>query len=108
MATPARHRMRLTLVFAPGGKIEGDGIDDIAAFQIHGHFDLATSAAHWTKAYAGRHTVDYAGLYARPSICGDWTLYGLTGGFWIWPQGLDESTDAEESSGADLPVCARA
>lgn len=99
-----RHRMRLTLTFAPDGKIEGHGVDDIAPFHIHGQFDASTSAAHWKKAYVGRHTVQYAGLYVRPSICGDWTLAGFAGGFWIWPQGLDESNAEETPAEVELPL----
>ena len=51
----AKHPMTLTLRFTPDGVIEGDGLDDISPFAIHGSFDPATSAANWTKAYLGLH-----------------------------------------------------
>jgi hypothetical protein len=53
---------------------------------ITGRFDVVTTAACWTKAYVGMHTVEYSGLYCRRAICGDWTLIGHSGGFWIWPE----------------------
>ena len=32
------------------------------------------SAARWTKAYVGMHSVEYSGFYCGQVICGDWTL----------------------------------
>ena len=58
----SRHRMKLTLAFAGNGAIDGDGVDDIAPFVITGRFDVATSAACWTKAYVRMHTVKYSGV----------------------------------------------
>jgi hypothetical protein len=81
-----KHHMRLGLAFTPDGKILGDGVDDIAPFVIDGSFNGATGEANWTKAYVGLHTVYYSGIYSRRSICGNWTLGLLTGGFWIWPE----------------------
>jgi len=92
-----KHRMRLHLIFVGDGKIEGDGIDDVARFVIAGRFDCSTSQANWTKAYRGMHKVEYAGVYCRHTICGDWTLARLTGGFWIWPDSLAQSEFAEEA-----------
>jgi len=60
----SRHHMKLTLAFAGNGAIDGEGVDDIRPFVITGRFDVATSAAHWTKAYVGMHTVEYAGCIA--------------------------------------------
>ena len=91
-----RHRMRLNLTFTRDGKIEGDGVDDIAPFTIDGRFDFATSKAAWIKAYVGMHSVEYSGIYCAKAICGDWSLWGFTGGFWIWPLALGESEFAEE------------
>jgi hypothetical protein len=82
--------MKLTLTFAGSGAIDGDGVDDIAPFLITGRFDVATSAASWTKAYVGMHKVEYSGLYCRCAICGDWELMGHSGGFWIWPESETE------------------
>ena len=84
-----RHRMGLQLTFTPDGRIAGQGIDDIGRFVIDGSFDRATSSASWLKAYIGMHTVQYAGLYCGKTICGDWTLSRMAGGFWIWPAGMD-------------------
>jgi hypothetical protein len=86
-----KHRMRLNLTFTMDGNIHGDGVDDVAPFVIEGQFDRTMSAARWTKAYVGMHSVEYSGLYCQRVICGDWTLTGTMGGFWIWPSGLDQS-----------------
>lgn len=102
-----RHSMRLHLTFAPGGDIQGEGIDDIASFIVSGGFDPATGSVRWTKAYRGLHTVGYSGIYCSRAICGDWILSGLSGGFWIWPEGEHvaetEVAAAEEAS----PILAR-
>jgi hypothetical protein len=37
--------MKLTLVFAGNGAIDGDGVDDVAAFVITGRFDVPTNSA---------------------------------------------------------------
>jgi hypothetical protein len=86
----AKHRMKLGLTFALDGKIHGEGIDDIAEFIITGFFDIRTNQASWTKAYIGMHRVEYRGLYDGRSICGEWTVVA-SGGFWIWPNALEES-----------------
>jgi hypothetical protein len=95
-----KHRMDMHLTFSPDGRMDGDGIDDIAPFTISGVFDAETSHARWAKAYIGAHTVAYAGVYCGRSICGEWELGGGTGGFWIWPASLGES----EYSGAVVGV----
>jgi hypothetical protein len=102
--TESRHRMKLTLAFAENGVIDGDGADDIAPFVITGRFDMATNAAYWTKAYIGMHTVEYSGLYCRRAICGDWTLMGHSGGFWIWPESETEWEQAAEDVEIEEPV----
>jgi len=93
-----KHRMNLTLFFAPDGRISGEGIDDIAAFAIDGFFDAVGNQADWTKSYIGKHSVKYHGLYDQRSICGNWTLVLGSGGFWIWPAGLE----AEEGETAEV------
>jgi hypothetical protein len=100
----SRHHMKLTLAFAGNGAIDGEGVDDIRPFVITGRFDVATSAAHWTKAYVGMHTVEYAGLYCRRAICGDWKLWGLSGGFWIWPESESDSQQTDEDVEVNEPV----
>ena len=93
-----------TIVFTPDGKIRGDGIDDIAPFLIDGQFNGATSEANWTKAYIGMHSVEYVGIYCQRAICGNWTLMGVTGGFWIWPDVLAESENAGAQIELEQPV----
>lgn len=100
----SRHRMKLTLAFAGNGAIDGDGVDDIAPFVITGRFDFATSAASWTKAYVGMHAVEYSGFYCRRAICGDWTLIGHGGCFWIWPESETEWEQAVEDVGFEEPA----
>jgi len=85
--------MRLGLTFTQDGMILGEGIDDVARFVIDGTFIPATNEASWTKSYVRLHSVQYAGLYDGRSICGSWTLSGLTGGFWIWPSTLEQSEE---------------
>jgi hypothetical protein len=99
-----KHRMRLGLVFTRDGKIRGEGVDDIAPFHIDGLFDGPTSEAKWTKAYAGMHTVEYSGIYSQRAICGNWTLIGLTGGFWIWPDVLAQSDETAAQIEFEQPL----
>jgi hypothetical protein len=99
-----KHRMSLTLSFSREGRIEGDGVDDIAQFVIVGRFDCATSIANWTKTYIGRHSVAYSGVYCQKIICGDWTLSHLTGGFWIWPKSQSSTEFAEELLQLEEPL----
>jgi hypothetical protein len=96
--------MRLNLTFTADGKIQGDGVDDVAPFLVHGRFDCGMSAASWRKAYIGMHTVEYSGVYCQRSICGDWTLIRLTGGFWIWPRSLKQTEFAEEQTELEQPL----
>lgn len=88
--------MRIGLTFTLDGRIQGEGIDDIAPFTIRGFFDAASNQAQWTKSYVGMHRVAYHGLYDGRSICGDWTLEMATGGFWIWPDALEGKEAIEE------------
>jgi hypothetical protein len=99
-----KHPMRMALDFTPDGKIHGEGLDDVAPFTIDGVFDAATSAANWTKAYVGLHTVVYSGIYSHRSICGDWSIGHVTGGFWIWPGALGHSDQAETRVDQELPL----
>jgi hypothetical protein len=92
--------MHLSLTFSPNGNISGDGVDDIGPFTIDGSFDFNGNHARWTKSYIGRHNVKYDGLYDGRSICGNWTLWAGSGGFWIWPSALEaaegEAVEIEE------------
>jgi hypothetical protein len=84
--------------------VAGKGVDDIAPFVIEGRSDCATSAANWTKEYVGMHRVEYSGIYCQQTICGDWTLNQLTGGFWIWPQSLAQSEFAQQQGEIEQPL----
>lgn len=97
-----RHRMNLHLAFTADGRIEGEGIDDIARFIIDGSFDPITSAANWTKAYVVKHCVKYSGLYSGKTICGDWTLGIAAGGFWIWPSSIGQGDSAQQENEVDF------
>ncbi len=99
-----KHRMSLGLVFTRDGKIRGDGVDDVASFVIDGLFNGATSEASWTKTYAGRHSVRYSGIYSQRAICGNWTLFRLSGGFWIWPEVAGQSEQVGEQTELEEPV----
>jgi hypothetical protein len=94
-------------MFMRDGTIEGEGVDDIAPFAIEGRFDCATSMANWTKAYVGMHRVEYFGVYCQGAICGDWSLSGSTGGFWIWPGSVGQSEFAEEQEEFDQRQASR-
>jgi hypothetical protein len=99
--------MRLGLTFSLNGSISGDGIDDIAPFTIDGFFDFSNNQARWTKSYIGRHSVEYDGLYDGRTICGNWTLWAGSGGFWIWPNALEaaegEAVEIEDPIGILVP-----
>lgn len=99
-----KHSMSLSLVFAPDGKIHGEGVDDIGPFAIEGIFQTAANAATWTKAYVGMHSVEYSGLYGRRSICGDWAIGPAVGGFWIWPGAIGQSDQVETLVDLELPL----
>jgi hypothetical protein len=93
-----KHPMRLNLSFTRDGKMRGEGNDDVAPFVIDGRFDCATSKAEWTKAYVGMYKVEYSGVYCQRTICGDWRLVPLTGGFWIWPRSFAQTEFGEDQA----------
>ena len=92
-----KHVMKLHLTFARDGAIDGDGIDDIALFEIRGIFDPDTREAQWIKSYIGMHSVAYQGVYDGRNIVGTWTVGGVSGPFRIWPSALSENAQAEEA-----------
>ena len=102
-----RHRMRLNLTFTLDGKLFGDGIDDVGPFLIRGVFISLNQQASWTKSYIGRHSVEYMGIYDGRSICGDWTLVMMSGGFWIWPGGLEEGIAESVEEEIEQPTVAQ-
>src|SRR5262245_41110367 len=92
-----KHVMKLHLTFSRAGAIDGDGIDDIAPFEIHGLFNTDTREAWWMKSYIGLHSVTYHGLYNGRNISGTWTVDGLSGPFRIWPSASSEDEEAKEA-----------
>jgi hypothetical protein len=99
-----KHRMRLSLAFTRDGKIRGEGVDDIAPFLIDGSFDGSTREVKWAKAYVGMHTVEYSGIHSERAICGNWTLMGLIGGFWIWPGNVAQSEETASQTEHEQPL----
>jgi hypothetical protein len=91
-----KHVMKLHLTFARDGGIDGDGIDDIALFEIRGVFGASTREVQWIKSYIGMHSVAYQGVYDGRNILGAWTVEGISGPFRIWPSALSENEEAEE------------
>jgi hypothetical protein len=81
-----RFLMDLVLEFK-GGRIFGEGADDIGDFIIDGYFSQSDGECSWTKTYVARHSVQYRGFREKKGIWGTWTLHGARGGFHIWPIG---------------------
>jgi hypothetical protein len=81
-----RFLMDLVLEFK-GGRVFGEGADDIAEFIIDGVFSQNEGECSWTKTYVARHSVEYRGFREQKGIWGTWTLAGSKGGFHIWPIG---------------------
>ena len=42
--------------------------------------------------------------HRQRTICGNWTLDGFTGGFWIWPEVLGQSEKADAQTELEQPV----
>ena len=99
--TPAnKHRMDLSLTFA-GGRLRGEGLDDIGPFSVRGGYDSAAGECYWTKTYLGAHSVYYRGYREGTGIWGRWELGRWShGGFHIWPLGED-SREAEAETNAE-------
>lgn len=99
-----KHRMDLCLTFA-GGKVTGDGNDDVGRFRIRGGYNASERECHWTKTYQGAHDVYYRGFREGKGIWGTWEI-GLRdhGGFHIWPKGSEEGEGQTESVGQSEPV----
>ena len=91
-----KHRMDLHLTFA-GGKMTGDGNDDVGRFTIHGQYDEKSLECSWIKTYIGAHDVFYRGFREGKGIWGTWEITpAFHGGFHIWPKRAGEGdTEAE-------------
>lgn len=99
-----RHRMQLHLTFT-GGKMEGDGNDDIGAFRIRGRYDTASLECWWTKSYVGAHDVFYRGFREGKGIWGTWEISLLAhGGFHIWPRQAGEGETLAEAETLEQPA----
>jgi len=98
-----KHRMDLDLTFA-GGKMSGDGNDDVGRFAISGQYDVKSLECWWTKTYTGAHSVFYRGFREGKGIWGTWEITPHShGGFHIWPEGMPDPTGSHLTEQADLP-----
>jgi hypothetical protein len=99
-----RHRMDLHLVFG-GGRMSGDGNDDVGRFLIRGRYDAASRECHWTKSYVGRHDVYYTGYREGKGIWGRWEINAFNhGGFHIWPRAAGEGDGDTQAEAASPPA----
>lgn len=80
----SQHSMAFYLNFQ-NELIIGSGSDDIGGFSWQGTYDISKMTCIMTKAYT-THQVYYQGHIDENGIWGIWKLYGLKGGFHIWPK----------------------
>jgi len=96
--------MSLHLSFA-GGRMSGDGNDDVGRFLIQGRYDAASLECHWTKTYPGSHDVFYRGFREGKGIWGTWEIHdGCRGGFHIWPRAAGEGEEQTEELSEPKPA----
>jgi hypothetical protein len=107
---PGKHQMELRLTFRQG-TMTGEGRDWVGDFVIRGGYKLADGRCYWTKRYLGKHDVFYQGFNDGKGIWGQWEIppeqnRGLHwhGGFYIWPEGMDDPTNQHLKEEADLPA----
>jgi hypothetical protein len=106
---PGRHTTKLHLS-CRDGRLFGTGRDDVGAYTVDGHYDLATGRCEWVKQYVGKHAVAYRGVNDGRGIWGVWEirqlggLYVDRGGFHLWPEGTDVSEESERTEQAVLAV----
>ncbi len=105
-----QHTTELRLTFRQGS-MTGEGRDWVGAFTINGDYDLADGKCYWIKHYIGKHDVYYAGFNEGKGIWGRWEIAAkdnggtpLHGGFYIWPEGMEDPTNQHLTEEADLPV----
>ncbi len=99
-----KHRMELTLTFA-GGKLSGEGCDDVGLFTVEGRYDPAALECWWTKIYRGAHRVFYRGFREGKGIWGTWEITPRDcGGFHIWPRAAGAGETATEAATHAEPV----
>jgi hypothetical protein len=104
----ARQWMQLTLTFR-SGTLRGDGHDCVGPFAINGGYDLKEGRCWWTKRYLGQHAVKYSGYNEGKGIWGVWDIrHALSGGFHIWPAGMDDPTAEALAAHKERPAAADA
>lgn len=106
---PGRHMMELHLAFH-NGALTGEGRDWVGTFLVTGRYSVADGHCHWTKRYVGKHDVFYNGYNEGKGIWGKWEMSAAalgqhwTGGFYIWPKGMEDPTRRQLTEEADVPV----
>jgi hypothetical protein len=101
---PGKHEMELTLTFA-AGRLTGDGRDRVGTFTFRGTYDLTDGKCEWVKQYVKAHALTYRGFNEGKGIWGTWEQPGAaTGGFHIWPDGMEDPTQSHLVEEAELPV----
>ena len=104
---PGRHEMELELTFRDG-KLSGEGRDFVGEFLVRGHYQLEDGNCSWIKQYIGAHSIGYRGFNEGQGIWGTWellpALWSVTGGFQIWPEGMEQSAADQLDESTDLPL----
>ena len=104
---PGRHEMELELTFRDG-KLSGEGRDFVGEFLVRGHYQLEDGKCSWIKQYIGAHSIGYRGFNEGKGIWGTWELrefiWRATGGFQIWPEGMEKSASDHLHESTDLPM----
>lgn len=101
---PQKNGMDTYLSFT-NERLSGSGRDRIGQFFIVGNYDSQTMTCYFLKRYQ-QWDIAYDGHRDGVGIYGQWsTLFGyieVTGGFHIWPQGLEEKAVAHREEGESL------
>jgi hypothetical protein len=99
-----RHMMELHLTFRHGA-LTGEGRDWVGKFVMSGRYDTQDGKCYWTKRYLGQHDVHYKGYNEGKGIWGTWDIpYAWSGGFHIWPEGMEDPTRGHLREEADVPI----
>jgi hypothetical protein len=103
-----RHPTRLTITFAHG-TLTGNGADAVGRFTVHGSYSTEDGKCRWVKHYLGKHDVFYSGYNEGKGIWGMWDVPNSlsakwSGGFHIWPEGMEDPTRPRLKAEADLPA----
>jgi hypothetical protein len=99
-----RHRMDLLLDFT-GGRLTGDGTDNIGNFRVTGGYDVQRREAWWVKTYPGSHEVLYQGYRDGVGIWGTWAIPPFArGGFHIWPKKVGQEAGEALAVSLEMPI----